>query len=117
MILHSSNIVLSSGKRFQTYFRLALRSRAGLPPPPPGYADFKDELEAYCTALKRVIAYNHSVFGEYFMRVLTQQPFSSSVATTTTSDAAAAGGVTEMEETSAVSAAAATAAEKASNSQ
>lgn len=61
------------GKRFQTYFRLTLRSKSGLPPPPPGYADFKDELENYVTALKRVIAYNHSVFGEYFLNILTQR--------------------------------------------
>ncbi|XP_017483757.1 PREDICTED: T-complex protein 11-like protein 1 isoform X1 [Rhagoletis zephyria] len=75
-------------KRFQTYFRLAMRSRAGLPPPPPGYADFKDELEAYSTALKRVIAYNHSVFGEYFMKILTQPRITNNEATT--SDASAA---------------------------
>ncbi|XP_011205138.2 T-complex protein 11-like protein 1 isoform X1 [Bactrocera dorsalis] len=105
-------------KRFQTYFRLALRSRAGLPPPPPGYADFQDELEAYTTALKRVIAYNHSVFGEYFMRVLTQQPFASSAATVTTSDAGAAGGTTAKEQDSADNAAAAaTAEQKAEQSQ
>ncbi|XP_020718190.1 T-complex protein 11-like protein 2 isoform X2 [Ceratitis capitata] len=76
-------------KRFQTYFRLALRSRAGLPPPPPGYADFKDELEAYCTALKRVIAYNHSVFGEYFMKLLTQQRFTNNEVGTSESASAA----------------------------
>lgn len=91
---------------------MAIRSRAGLPPPPPGYADFQDELEAYSTALKRVIAYNHSVFGEYFMRVLTQQPFASSATTVTTSDAVAAGGATAKEQN-----AAATADEKASKSQ
>lgn len=50
-----------------------MRSKAGLPPPPPGYVDFKDELENYATALKRVIAYNHSVFGEYFLQILTQR--------------------------------------------
>ncbi|XP_075159176.1 T-complex protein 11-like protein 1 isoform X2 [Haematobia irritans] len=60
-------------KRLQAYFRLALRSKAGLPPPPPGYVDFKDELESYTSALKRVIAYNHSVFGEYFLQILTQR--------------------------------------------
>ncbi|KAM7346422.1 T-complex protein 11-like protein 1 isoform 2-T2 [Cochliomyia hominivorax] len=60
-------------KRLQTYFRLTLRSKGGLPPPPPGYTDFKDELENYTTALKRVIAYNHSVFGEYFLSILTQR--------------------------------------------
>ncbi|XP_067639226.1 T-complex protein 11-like protein 1 isoform X2 [Eurosta solidaginis] len=75
-------------KRFQTYFRLAMRSRAGLPPPPPGYADFKDELEAYCTALKRVIAYNHSVFGEYFMKLLTQQRVTTNDTTATAVNAA-----------------------------
>ncbi|XP_053949078.1 T-complex protein 11-like protein 1 isoform X1 [Anastrepha ludens] len=101
-------------KRFQTYFRLAMRSRAGLPPPPPGYADFKDELEAYCTALKRVIAYNHSVFGEYFMKVLTQQRVTST--DTTTSAAAAAASATESVEPVSSSAAAVTE-EKSVNSQ
>uniref|UniRef100_A0A1I8PQ93 T-complex protein 11-like protein 1 n=1 Tax=Stomoxys calcitrans TaxID=35570 RepID=A0A1I8PQ93_STOCA len=61
-------------KRFQAFFRLSLRSKAGLPPPPPGYVDFKDELESYTTALKRVIGYNHSVFGEYFLQILSQRP-------------------------------------------
>lgn len=51
-----------------------MRSQAGIPPPPPGYTDFKEELESFATALKRVIAYNHSVFGEYFLQVLTQRP-------------------------------------------
>lgn len=50
-----------------------MRSKGGLPPPPPGYIDFKDELESYVTALKRVIAYNHSVFGEYFLQILAQR--------------------------------------------
>lgn len=62
-----------TGKRLQTYFRLTMRSKAGLPPPPPGYVDFKEELETYATALKRVIAYNHSVFAEYFLQILAQR--------------------------------------------
>lgn len=61
------------GKRLQNYFRLATRSKAGLPPAPPGFIDFKEELENYTTALKRVIAYNHSVFGDYFLSILTQR--------------------------------------------
>lgn len=76
------------GKRFQTYFRLTLRSKSGLPPPPPGYADFKEELENYVTALKRVIAYNHSVFGEYFLNILTQRQSSSTINDDETEDAA-----------------------------
>ena len=52
---------------------MALRCSTGLPPPPPGYGDFKDELEAYANALKRVIIYNHSVFGDYFMQLLQVQ--------------------------------------------
>ena len=66
-------MLLFIGKRLQNYFRLATRSKAGLPPAPPGYIDFKEELENYTTALKRVIAYNHSVFGDYFLSILTQR--------------------------------------------
>uniref|UniRef100_A0A1B0BLH9 T-complex protein 11-like protein 1 n=1 Tax=Glossina palpalis gambiensis TaxID=67801 RepID=A0A1B0BLH9_9MUSC len=57
-------------KRLQTYFRLMLRLKTGSPPPPPGFADFKEELESYAKALRRVIAYNHSVFGDYFLQIL-----------------------------------------------
>ncbi|XP_037937284.1 T-complex protein 11-like protein 1 [Teleopsis dalmanni] len=60
-------------KRLKVFFRLGMRSNAGLPAPPPGFEHFKDELEAYTTALKRVIKYNHNVFGDYFLKVLTQE--------------------------------------------
>ncbi|XP_037920173.1 T-complex protein 11-like protein 1 isoform X2 [Hermetia illucens] len=58
-------------KRLQTYFRLVLRSKSGMPPPPPGYVDFKGELETLATAFKRLLTYNYSVFGEYYVKVLT----------------------------------------------
>lgn len=55
-----------------SYFRLTLRSKTGQPPPPLGYLDFEEELTNYATALKRVIVYNHSVFGEYFLQRLSE---------------------------------------------
>lgn len=61
------------GKRLHAYFRLVLGSKSGMPPPPPGYADYQDELQGFAAALRRVILYNHSVFGEYFLEVLTNQ--------------------------------------------
>uniref|UniRef100_A0A1A9WAM9 T-complex protein 11-like protein 1 n=1 Tax=Glossina brevipalpis TaxID=37001 RepID=A0A1A9WAM9_9MUSC len=57
-------------KRLQTYFRLILRLKTGTPPPPPGFVDFKVELENYALALKRVIVYNHAVFSDYISQVL-----------------------------------------------
>ncbi|XP_055910312.1 T-complex protein 11-like protein 1 isoform X2 [Eupeodes corollae] len=60
-------------KRIHTYFRLVLGSKSGTPPPPPGYTDYQDELQAFAVALRRVILYNHSVFGDYFLQVLTNQ--------------------------------------------
>uniref|UniRef100_A0A1A9ULR9 T-complex protein 11-like protein 1 n=1 Tax=Glossina austeni TaxID=7395 RepID=A0A1A9ULR9_GLOAU len=66
-------------KRLQTYFRLMLDLKTGsAPPPPPGFIDFKGELESYAIALKRVIAYNHSVFGDYFSQILSKDPVESS---------------------------------------
>lgn len=60
-------------KRLYAYFRLVLGAKAGTPPPPPGYIDYQNELETFAIALRRVILYNHSVFGEYFLQVLTNQ--------------------------------------------
>ncbi|KAL9927916.1 T-complex protein 11-like protein 1 [Glossina fuscipes fuscipes] len=58
-------------RRLQTYFRLMLDLKIGsAPPPPPGFIDFKGELESYALALRRIIAYNHSVFGDYFSQIL-----------------------------------------------
>lgn len=61
-----------------------------MPPPPPGYVDFKGELETLATAFKRLLTYNYSVFGEYYVKVLTdsehkndEKPTDNSTATTT----------------------------------
>ncbi|CAO1410422.1 unnamed protein product [Diamesa hyperborea] len=56
-------------KRLITYVQLILRSNAGVPPP-PGYVDFVDELEALGSAFKRVTYYNYAVYGEYYHDIL-----------------------------------------------
>lgn len=43
-----------------------------LPPPPPGYLDFAEELDLYIT-FKRITFYNYSVFGEYYHEVLAKE--------------------------------------------
>uniref|UniRef100_A0A0K8TRG9 Putative sok1 kinase belonging to the ste20/sps1/gc kinase family n=1 Tax=Tabanus bromius TaxID=304241 RepID=A0A0K8TRG9_TABBR len=57
-------------KRLQIYFRLFLTKKGEIEIP-PGYTDFKEELENFATAMKRVATYNFSVFGEYYIEVLT----------------------------------------------
>jgi len=49
-----------------------LKGRHAKPPAPAGFGDYKEELDSYVAALRRIISYNHAVFGEYFIGVLTQ---------------------------------------------
>jgi len=67
--------------------RVALRSNGNIPPPPAGFADYEEELVAFIASFRRLVSYNHAVFGEYFMQLLDKQR--SSVETVT--DAAAGG--------------------------
>lgn len=73
-------------KRLYAYFRIVLGAKAGTPPPPPGYTNNQDELQAFAIALRRVILYNHSVFGEYFLQVLTNQRPGTTETSTTSSE-------------------------------
>lgn len=58
-------------KRLTTYIQLILRSNVGIPPP-PGFLDFIDELEALGNAFKRVTYYNYAVYGEYYHDILSK---------------------------------------------
>jgi len=58
-------------KRLTTYIQLILRSNTGIPPP-PGFVDFVDELEALGNAFKRVTYYNYAVYGEYYHDILSK---------------------------------------------
>jgi hypothetical protein len=58
-------------KRLTTYIQLILRSNVGIPPP-PGFVDFVDELEALGNAFKRVTYYNYAVYGEYYHDILSK---------------------------------------------
>ncbi|XP_037026094.1 T-complex protein 11-like protein 1 [Bradysia coprophila] len=55
-------------KRLITYFRMVTVNKNTLPAP-PGFLDFVDALEI-CTAFKRVVLYNFSVFGDFYHEVL-----------------------------------------------
>ncbi|CRK91264.1 CLUMA_CG004944, isoform A [Clunio marinus] len=58
-------------KRLTTYIQLILRSNIGIPPP-PGFVDFAEELEALGNAFKRVTFYNYAVYGEYYHDILSK---------------------------------------------
>lgn len=58
-------------KRLTTYIQLVLRANVGIPPP-PGFVDFIDELEALGNAFKRVTYYNYAVYGEYYHDILSK---------------------------------------------
>lgn len=62
------------GKRLQTYVSCFTRfAPSSLPPPPPGFTHFADELESIANAFKLIMMYNHSIFGDYFTQVLTKE--------------------------------------------
>lgn len=50
--------------------RVALRSNGNIPPPPAGFADFAEELVAFIASFRRLVSYNHAVFGKYFIQLL-----------------------------------------------
>lgn len=56
-------------KRLFTYIQLILRSSITIPPP-PGFQEFSDELEALGQAFRRVTYYNYAVYNEYYNEIL-----------------------------------------------
>lgn len=52
-------------KRLKIYLRLCLYSKT-MPPPPPGFAEFVDELEGLTTSFRVITSYNYAVFGDYY---------------------------------------------------
>ncbi|XP_030567900.1 T-complex protein 11-like protein 1 [Drosophila novamexicana] len=56
--------------RLDGFVRVALRSNGNIPPPPAGFADFEEELVAFIASFRRLVGYNHAVFGEYFTQLL-----------------------------------------------
>ncbi|KAH8251133.1 hypothetical protein KR038_005759 [Drosophila bunnanda] len=57
-------------KRLDGYVRVALRSNGSIPPPPAGFVDYQEELVAFIASFRRLVSYNHAVFGEHFHRIL-----------------------------------------------
>lgn len=58
-------------KRLIAYFRMVTINKNALPAP-PGFLDFVDSLDI-CTAFKRVVLYNFSVFGDFYHEVLNKE--------------------------------------------
>ncbi|XP_055683240.1 T-complex protein 11-like protein 1 isoform X2 [Lutzomyia longipalpis] len=58
-------------KRFTTYLRMCLYSKS-LPPTPPGFMEFANELEAVSNSFKSLTSYNYSVYGEVYQEMLTK---------------------------------------------
>jgi len=56
-------------KRLTTFVQFMLRSNSEVPPP-PGFQDFINELEALGNAFKRVTYFNYAVYGEYYHDIL-----------------------------------------------
>lgn len=56
-------------KRLFTYVQLVLRSNVSIPPP-PGFQEFTDELEALGQAFRRVTYYNYAVYNEYYNEIV-----------------------------------------------
>ncbi|CAG9803615.1 unnamed protein product [Chironomus riparius] len=56
-------------KRLYTYIQLILRSNVTIPPP-PGFQEFTEELEALGQAFRRVTYYNYAVYNEYYNEIL-----------------------------------------------
>ncbi|KAH8273528.1 hypothetical protein KR018_010518 [Drosophila ironensis] len=59
-------------KRLDGYVRVALRSNGSIPPPPAGFVDFQEELVAFIASFRRLVSYNHAVFGEHFHQILSK---------------------------------------------
>uniref|UniRef100_A0A1L8DLI4 Putative sok1 kinase belonging to the ste20/sps1/gc kinase family n=1 Tax=Nyssomyia neivai TaxID=330878 RepID=A0A1L8DLI4_9DIPT len=64
-------------KRFTTYLRMCIYSKS-LPPTPPGFMEFANELEGVSNAFKSLTSYNYSVYGEVYQEMLKKLETSSS---------------------------------------
>eukprot|EP00099_Drosophila_melanogaster_P010605 NP_001284913.1 uncharacterized protein Dmel_CG16721, isoform B [Drosophila melanogaster] len=72
-------------KRLDGYVRVTLRSNGSIPPPPSGFADYQEELVAFIASFRRLVSYNHAVFGEHFHQILNKTlPGEETEATTST---------------------------------
>ncbi|TDG43557.1 hypothetical protein AWZ03_010032 [Drosophila navojoa] len=73
LINKSSPVRTLMANRMDGFVRVALRSNGNIPPPPAGFADFGEELVAFIASFRRLVSYNHAVFGEYFVQLLNKQ--------------------------------------------
>lgn len=74
-----------AAKRLDGYVRVTLRSNGSIPPPPSGFADYQEELVAFIASFRRLVSYNHAVFGEHFHQILNKTlPGEETEATTST---------------------------------
>ncbi|XP_017017166.1 T-complex protein 11-like protein 1 [Drosophila kikkawai] len=80
-------------KRLDGYVRVALRSNGSIPPPPAGFVDYQEELVAFIASFRRLVSYNHAVFGEHFHQILnkTMQPQTEEAETSPAGDGIATG--------------------------
>lgn len=62
-----------AANRMDGFVRVALRSNGNIPPPPAGFAEFGEELVAFIASFRRLVSYNHAVFGEYFLQLLSNK--------------------------------------------
>lgn len=58
-------------KRLLAYIRLVKTNKV-IPPVPPGFGDWTDELQSLANTFKRITIYNYSVFGEHYEKILDQ---------------------------------------------
>ncbi|XP_017064137.1 T-complex protein 11-like protein 2 [Drosophila eugracilis] len=66
----ASPVLSLMAKRLDGYVRVTLRSNGSIPPPPAGFADYQEELVAFIASFRRLVSYNHAVFGEHFHQIL-----------------------------------------------
>ncbi|KAH8420644.1 hypothetical protein KR009_012419 [Drosophila setifemur] len=68
--IKTSPVPTLMAKRLDGYVRVALRSNGSIPPPPAGFVEFEGELVAFIASFRRLVSYNHAVFGEHFHQIL-----------------------------------------------
>ncbi|EDW78281.1 uncharacterized protein Dwil_GK16258 [Drosophila willistoni] len=92
----TSPVRILMAKRLNGFVRVALRSNNGIPPPPSGFGDYEEELVAFIASFRRLVSYNHAVFGEHFATVLNRQRSSDEPQPEATSSAGIATGHAQM---------------------